>query len=360
MTKLTPTRRSPRHAVDLGRRHVTQRPGFTLIELLVLIAIIGILMAFLLPAIGRSVDAAHMTNCKNNLRTMGQALHSYAAAHNGDLPTAGAPAAYQGGQHGLTRTERTIDEEIGVIYEEGGDQTAAIPAQGALQTWSWMYQILPYLEMQNRYENPDDGDIVSSHVGYFRCPGRRSVGFLTDPWGENAGPCDYVGNSGSETDLTNLYDPGRDGVFRLVLRSYGDGSFEPAAGAGIANLASIPDGLSNTIAVTEKRFLRADYPCNDWMGWTAGRAADSNGIILGMDTLFSGLDGGPTPDVRNRSVQCTSQAGLPHSGSVCVLFVDGHVVTRTGFVALDVWRALLSTNGGEDVDAPNFTMAGDF
>lgn len=106
-------------------RRSPHRPGFTLVELLVVIAIIGVLVALLLPAVQAARESGRRTQCANNMKQLGLAMHNFESVHN-KLPP---------GTAAKLRFSYSID-----VNSEG---------------YEWPYLLhfmLPFMELQNYYD----------------------------------------------------------------------------------------------------------------------------------------------------------------------------------------------------------------
>src|SRR5437660_3297483 len=121
------------------------RPAFTVIELVVVVAIVGVLMALLVPAVQKARETALRTECANNLRQIGTACHHY--------------------------------HEANECFPPGYQATAAYPATSP--GWGWASFLVPYLEQDNLYrqidftlpvEHPHNAAAIATSVPVFLCP----------------------------------------------------------------------------------------------------------------------------------------------------------------------------------------------
>lgn len=99
--------------------HSRAGSGFTLLELLVVLAIVAVLVALLVPAAGRSLEAARGVQCMSQLRQLSIAAHAYAANRNGRLPPAYTQNRFEEGR--LLRAEWDYITEVN--WNQGGRQT---------------------------------------------------------------------------------------------------------------------------------------------------------------------------------------------------------------------------------------------
>lgn len=206
----------------LWHRH---RAGFTFVELLVVSAIMGILVALLLPAVQQAREAAHRTSCKNNLRQINLALQHYHDQY------AMLPAG-------------TVNSTGPIRNAESGFHH------------SWYVALLPYLEeapadrqidRQRDIYDPIHKSIRQHRIPLLLCPSDDSLDESEEP--VDLALCNYAGNHHPwEAPINN------DNLGVLYLNSY-------------LPLTQIPDGTSYTIAVGE--ILRAV----DDLGWASGTRA---------------------------------------------------------------------------------------
>ena len=319
-----------------ARLRVVRRRAFTLVELLVVIAIIGVLVALLLPAIQAAREAARRTQCFNNLKQMGLALQNHLGAQR---------AFPQGGSEPW--------------HDEGN------PKSQFGKGYGWLVQILPYVEneaLRNVSKGYGAGDrardleVRKTPVGMYFCPSRRQniVRFASgaEDCSKGCALNDYA--SATPSNKLNPAAPHHDpwfwqGVAHGNVESLPSKAFpNPDAGyKGVITRAiasppckdkDITDGMSNTMALGEKRVYINRYEIGDWcddIGWTDGWDPDIiryTGYLPGPD-VNEGQPTGPPNDVG-------WHFGSAHSTGVNVVFADGHVTLLAYDIDLVMFNAL--------------------
>ncbi|MGL4462951.1 MAG: DUF1559 domain-containing protein [Planctomycetia bacterium] len=322
------------------------RRAFTLIELLVVIAIIGVLIALLLPAIQQAREAARRSQCANNLKQIGTALHIYSSAHN-IFP----PVKISGSE---TRVETWVNGNA----------------------LSWRVMILPMMDQQQLYDT-----INFDH--WLRVDANFSVPEAELGWKQAEGtilpallcPSD---NTRQKVSGTGSSDPSAGTNYGALLSStieHGNINFAGSSDGGFAyagdRLAGYADGLSKTAMVVEvfrgKAFRRTEgggvdrtgLRCGRWIASSALCEADSSeppnfGINaknaatptdVGEDIIDWDDDFGGPPLFNGRSGRRPSSS--LHVGGVNVLLGDATVQFVSENVDRDLWRNTGTRAGSE-------------
>ena len=235
------------------------RSGFTLIELLVVIAIIAILIALLVPAVQKVREAASRTQCLNNLKQMGLALHSFhdatkrfpaAMIHSG---RAAASTPYVGPEVDYSGQPYKIYNHTGFI--------ALLPylEQGSLHKQYDYQSVSSSSDQVSVTLGPDPAGnpnriVAGVNLAVFTCtadatpaPQNTSVAGTNGYYErQNARRSNYFFNTAQYTDYDAPYDQ-----TTLSLRGvFGNN--------GACTLSQMKDGSSNTIAIGESRQLHTD------------------------------------------------------------------------------------------------------
>lgn len=229
----------------------SRRPGFTLIELLVVVAIIAVLMALLLPAVQMAREAARRSQCQNNLKQLGLAVHGYHSVNN-VLPAA---------QLFMSSARLPYNFE---------------PIAGFGYGWapSWVVCLLPMLEANQVYTSfnfsfqpdyPQNSTVGYNSLPFLVCPSEDIKSRPYAPWA----PMSYHGNAGGPgvianwtgtiiqfyTDRPQPWWSLTNGVFNTPGTQ---GLNDP--NLGFIGFESVTDGLSNTALFSEKLIGLASDP----------------------------------------------------------------------------------------------------
>lgn len=209
-----------------------QRSAFTLIELLVVIAIIAILIALLLPAVQQAREAARRTQCKNNLKQLGLAMHNYHSTYN-CLPMG---SGRQGGGSGARRFSPYVGllpyvEQANLAsLIEGGGRAASVNGN----TNYWRNTFVPW---------DTNHKAVRVTIPAFLCP---SDGDTTEQ--NPRGKANYMFSHG---DTAWDHNPSWSGNGGRGLRGMFVGGHDSPR-ISVRRFRDITDGTSNTIAMSER------------------------------------------------------------------------------------------------------------
>ena len=347
----------------MNRRDVSR--GFTLIELLVVIAIIGVLIGLLLPAVQAAREAARRSQCINNLKQIGLALHNY---HDS---VGSIPMGYSDGQ--------------------GWGQ------------WSCLVMLLPQMEQKPLFDALNFANTgaagyiagvnitaINTSVNAFQCPSD------TDRLTNVQGHVNYAGNWGTKP---NRYSTTPNGVFQMSVDF-----FNPSKRNNAVGFRDIIDGLSQTAAFSERVKGIGDgsllgsqnnatqgvdplNPSSALLNLPATSDADVGPVLyyqacLPLDprtaTIGSfGMTGGMwhqvfasstcynhvmPPNTHNCNYPMgdgnqaggASPASSRHPGVVNVLFADGSTRTVKGSVNYQVWWNVGTRAGNEVVSSDTY------
>ena len=322
-----------------------RRQAFSLIELLVSIAIIGLLIGLLLPALNSSRESARLTKCRNNLKQIALACQQFHGIHRvfpgygGEVPPAGTDMANGNNRRrrGVRSNRRSGRSER--RYTKFNGVNWIIQSMPFLEEVKLERQLIAFAEARGRPDDETIKDAVRSPVDTFYCPTRRDTRAYPlhrtyrSRFGESGARTDYAINGGSSKSSGRRVTIDEDGVW-VVERHVGQ--------------KEIRDGTSKTYLVGEKAMEADLYTTGTDRGDLAPIAALADHFGAANSYVRYAIR---TPS-RDRVENCLAchDFGSPHIGVWNVALCDGSVHSKTFDMDVKIHRAMASIRGGERIE----------
>jgi Tfp pilus assembly protein PilE len=313
--------------------------GLTIVELLIVIAIIGALLATLLPAVLAARESGRKSTCTNHLKEICLAATQYTAIHGGRLPAS-------------WRNVRNRD----------GEAMPTSEYEFARSSFSWRSSILPFVGEQSLYDKlkfdstpmaDENSEYAAKLLGLFQCPSTpdspRSVLAESKATEMLMGASDYVhvffvgikGTQDTEFPYRHISAEHVPGAW------YGLGRYDSTSNVycplyvssarGSASLKYVVDGLSHTILVAEK----AGYPNSYYEGNVVEPSPWGEGVWAAGE--FGGFGKAKVNWSNFPSIYSF------HPSEAHIALCDGSVKLLADDADLDIIVALCSRSGGESL-----------
>lgn len=342
-------------------RRPLDRSGFTLIELLVVMGVVGLLIALLLPAVQAAREASRRSQCSNNLRQIGLALHGYLAtfdcfpaAHgtpNGVFPSNKPPVGYQFKLFSVF-TQLLPNLEQASIYQT---INFSVPINDPYESISTPV-LAPGVEAH--------ATVMATVLNVLLCPSDTAAQT------EDTGGTNYRASQGSgisftldQTQTCGAFTPvlylrtagvidglSQTAAFGEKLRGHVNGSFEPRIGMFSNSSVVLTDVITFRSLCRDQSGPPQIYRNAVGLTWFVGSLAET--------AYNHGLE--PNASVPDCAVFGTiPPSGIfglrsNHPGGVTVGMADGSVRFVKNSINFEVWRALGTRAGGEVVDQGSY------
>jgi prepilin-type N-terminal cleavage/methylation domain-containing protein/prepilin-type processing-associated H-X9-DG protein len=317
---------------------MTSRPrGFTLIELMVVIAIIGVLVGLLLPAVQSAREASRRALCVNNLRQIALAMHQYHDVHSV------LPPGKKGCCWGTWLVYALPDLEQQSLFNAWnscGINSPGVPAN---------------YDLDLRYFGAANRTVTSTRLEVYLCPSDQTNAPITAVMNGITYACtsqNYAANFGNtlviQTDFQNIRFDGA--PFVDIGSPLGD---YDRPGRPTVGFNTILDGLSNTLLVSEVIVGQGqDLRGFSWWGDAATFEAFLTPNSSFPDVIFSAyycINQSPNPPciAATTALPETYAARSRHPGGVNTAMADGSVHFTKSSIDVSTWRALSTTAGFE-------------
>lgn len=314
--------------------------GFTLIELLVVIAIIAVLIALLLPAVQQAREAARRSQCLNNLKQIGIAMHNYADTNKCFPPgniTMGACCSSTSRIIWPISILPWVDQgNLGAQYNYSQDTEA--PVNQFVRTQKVPIYNCPSDRISGQLLVPDSGPATNT----------PNIQFMTSSY-RGMGGVGYQGAGDSyayrrQWDSSDMLDPAALSTKRGVLHWVGSPTSPPTANKyQPVKISDILDGTSNTLMVGEYTTVTTPRRTTFWAyGYTSFALScatpESRTLIADYDKCVAQGDSNP----------CKRAWGSLHGGGVIqFLKCDGSVSAISPNIDMKVYSAASTIAGGE-------------